>query len=94
MTEEVARVVALRGAVVAGQPVPSVVAVLESLLERARTGQVRAVAYAVASVDGTVATGWEKPDEGGAVGRAFENHALASGIMTLAVRYGSACDGR
>lgn len=85
------KVVALRGTI-QGEPVPDVVEMLEDLLRRAKDGHVRAIAYAVVNVDGTVGTAWAKPDEGGSAGRSIENHGLGSGILTLASRYGGACE--
>lgn len=75
-----AEVVGLRGAVPVGAPVAEVVEVLEDLLERARAGRLRAVAYVAVGADGAVGTGWKVPPEGG-------GHAVASGILTLGWRY-------
>jgi hypothetical protein len=93
MTEQSSRVVALRGALLPGVPVPEVVASLEGLLDRARRGEVRALAYAVANIDGTVGTGWEKPEDRPDGPARGECHALGAGILTLASRYGRACSG-
>ena len=67
---------------------PHVVARLEQLLEDARSGELRAIACACTYRDGHITTGWDKPVAAGNVAISFENHALGSGILTLAARYG------
>lgn len=89
MSEE-GKVVALRGATIIHEPVPNVVEALEGLLARAKDGSLRAIAYAVVRVDGTVGTGWEKPDNGAHIANTIETHGLGNAILTLASRYGSA----
>lgn len=86
-------VVGLRGAVVPGEPVPEVVAELERLLDEARAGHARALAYCIVRRDGTVAHGWTTPGEGGGAAMSLEPHALGAAILTLGVRYGLGCAG-
>jgi hypothetical protein len=85
-----AEVVGLRGVVPVGEPVAEVVEALEGLLERARSGRLRAVAYVTVGADGAVGTAWSLPPELGHVSRGVEGHALASGILSLGWRYGEA----
>lgn len=82
-------VVGLRGETPTGQPVADVVQLLEELLERARAGELRGIAYATVERDGAVCHGWTRAgrDGGGARGVAPELHGLASGILVLALRY-------
>ncbi len=86
-------VVGLRGAVPPGEPVQCVVEMLEDLLARARTGDLRAIAWANVRRDGTAGTGWAKPEGGGAgAAVSIETHGLGSAILTLGWRYAAACD--
>lgn len=64
---------------VKNEPVPAVVAFLEQLLERAKAGEVQAIAFALRTADGDFDTWW-----GG--GLTFDL-ALATGITRLAWRY-------
>lgn len=84
-------IIGLRGLPIAGAPVQNVVDILTNLLERAKTGDIRAVAYAIVRRDGTVGAGWEKPDDGlGGVAVSMECHGLGNAVLSLATRYGTA----
>lgn len=63
-----------------GQPMPEVVAMLERLLERAKTGGVVGVAYACAYADGTFGNGWDK-------GTHDVSFVLGNAISVLSYRY-------
>jgi hypothetical protein len=86
------KIVSLRGAALQGEPVPEVIETTDDLWRRAHAGDIRAIAYAVVNRDGTVGTGWAKPEAPGAVAIGLEGHGLGSGILTLVNRYGRACD--
>jgi hypothetical protein len=43
-----------------GQPVPEVVAFLENLLDRAKSGDIRAIAVAYVKDNGKTSAGWER----------------------------------
>ena len=87
---EASKIVGLRGEPTPDQPVPSVVEALGDLLVRASAGQIRAIAYALVSSDGSTGTGWAKPEfEVGDVALSRESHGLGHGILVLSVRYGS-----
>lgn len=78
-------VVAFNGGPIPGEPVADVVERLETLLERAKAGEVVAIAFALLRPDGLVTTGWEVPDG--------ERLRMAPGVMILAHRYGAALAG-
>jgi hypothetical protein len=83
-----AKVFALRGATPPGEPVGCVVELLEGLLAQARSGELRALAYAAVRRDGTVASGWQKPDApGDGPAHMPESHGLHSAVATLAWRF-------
>lgn len=85
------KIVGIHGSVPAGEPVPHVVARLKQMLEDACSGELRAIACACVYRDGHITTGWDKPNIGGdSAALSMENHALGSGILTLAARYGMA----
>jgi hypothetical protein len=54
-----AEIVSFNGNAVPGEPEKGVVEILETLLERAKRGEIAAVAYATCSPAYTLATGWE-----------------------------------
>lgn len=83
------KVVGLRGRIPEGEAVPNVVGLLESLLQRAKAGEIRAVAYAMVQHDASVATGWEKPGGEQAKSMSIESHGLGNAILTLSYRYGA-----
>lgn len=72
-------VVSIHGHSVPGEPEPGVVEALEYLLERAKRGDLTAVAYATVALSGAQATGW--------AGGSGTRHPLASTIMMLNHRY-------
>lgn len=82
MGAEVSNVVAFRDSIPPGEANPDLVSVLESLLSRAKTGDLRGMAYATSSVGNVTDTGWEGSD--GA------RHPLAAAIMILHHRYAAA----
>lgn len=65
-----------------GDPDAEVVAILEDLLACAKSGELRAVAYATVSEGSNTGTGWE--------GAGGTKHALAFSIMMLSHRYPAA----
>lgn len=77
MTE---KIVSIRGAVVPDTAVPDVVEALESLLERAKKGEIISVAYAASRPNGTFINGWTKEPEG-------SGWILWAGISQMAHRY-------
>jgi len=83
-------VVSLKGATPLGEPVPNVVEILEELLEKARSGNLTAIAYVAITTGNIAAQGWEKEeaDTGGAA--TATSHALGNGILHLMHRYAAA----
>lgn len=86
------KIVPLRGAVVPNAPVAGVVEDLRALLAQAERGELRAFAFAVVRADGSVGTGWAKPEMGERVALSVESHGLGAGVLTLAYRYAAAGD--
>ena len=83
-------VVSLKGATPLGEPVPNVVEILEELLEKARSGNLTAIAYVSVTTGNIVGHGWEKSEtdpDGVADGT---SHALGNGILHLMHRYAAA----
>lgn len=74
------RVASLFGGPAPADPVPEIIAMCERLLERAKSGDLRALAYAAASrtAGGTIGHGWEVT--GG------EWFALAAAVLALHTR--------
>lgn len=73
-------VVQLReGTALPGQPDEALVALLERLLEDARSGDLRAIAYATVRAGGAVGTGWD--------GGRGTRDPLSTAISILGVRY-------
>ncbi len=54
-----AEIKAIHGAVIKGQPDPEIVSMLERLLEKAKAGDIRAMAYAAHDGDDLASFGWE-----------------------------------
>ena len=54
-----ANIKAIHGAVIKGQPDPEIIAMLERLLERAKSGDIRAMAYTTHDGDDLASFGWE-----------------------------------
>lgn len=77
-----AEVVAFHGGVVAGEPSPDIIQTLEMLLDRAKRGELSAIAYATVSPSGTKGTGWD--------GIQGTRDPLSSVIMMLQHRYAAA----
>jgi hypothetical protein len=61
------------------EPSKAVVAYLQSLLEEAKQGNIRAFAIATVEIGGNVGTGWEQGEE-------LKVHALVAGAHYLATR--------
>ena len=79
-------VLSLKGSATPFDPVPGVVEELESRLEQARSGHLRAIAFVCVTTGNVAETGWEKAE--GSEGVATDtSHALGNGIMTLFWRY-------
>ena len=78
MTEN--RVAALFGGPAPADPVPDIVSLCERMLERAKTGELRALAFATVTRDagGRIGSGWERADG--------ERFNLAAAVMALHVR--------
>lgn len=76
------KVVAFRECIPPGEVNPDLVADLERLLEDAKAGQLRGIAYATTLTTGAAATGW--------CGSDGARHPLAGAIMMLHHRYGAA----
>lgn len=55
-------VFSIGGATPPGQPVEDIVELLERLLEEAKAGDIRGIAYAISLNNGCKATGWEEAD--------------------------------
>lgn len=76
------KVIAFRDSIPPGEANPDMVAAIESLLARAKSGELRGFAYATFAVGNITGTGWEGSD--GA------RHPIASAIMMLHHRYAAA----
>lgn len=76
------KVVAFRDTVLAGDPNPDIVETLERLLEQARSGELRGIAYAACKVGDVTATGWDGSDG--------SRHPLSTAIAVLNSRYSRA----
>lgn len=73
-------VIGFKGAVPQGQAVPEIVELLEGLLERARSGEIHALAYAAARGEGDgFSSGWE--------GNSGTRDALGAALSFLHHRY-------
>ena len=73
-------VVSLRGATPSGEPVPEIVNLCEALLERAKSGEIQGLAYAITRRPGDgFGTGWE--------GNAGFGHQLGAAVGHLFHRY-------
>jgi hypothetical protein len=68
-----AEIKAIHGAIIKGQPDPEIVSLLERLLEKAKSGDIRALAYATHDGDDLVMFGWEHGS--------FFHHMVASVSM-------------
>jgi hypothetical protein len=79
---QVSNVISLAPGNVPGEPDPDIIAVLESLLERARQGHLTGLAYATVALDGAQGTGWS--------GVAGTRHPLGTAVMMLNHRYAEA----
>lgn len=75
-------VIALAPGNIPGEPDPEIIATLEGLLERAKSGELTGLAYATVTLDGTQGTGWQ--------GVAGTRHPLGTAVMMLSHRYASA----
>ena len=75
-------VIAFKGGTIPGEANDWIVEELESLLEKAKSGELRALAYATFSAGDFTGTGW--------VGSEGTRHPLSSAIMMLNSRYGEA----
>lgn len=74
-----AEIIAVHGGRAPGTPSKDIIASLESLLERAKAGELNGFAYAITSDSGSQATGWD--------GEAGSRHPLGTAIMMLNFRY-------
>ena len=72
-------VVAFKDCVPLGQPDPELIERIESILEEAKSGELRGIAYALVRTDGGQGVGWTGVDG--------TRHLLASGIMMLHHNY-------
>jgi hypothetical protein len=77
-----AKVVAFHGGAVAGEPSREIVETLSDLLERAKRGEISAIAYATIAPSGSCGTGWD--------GIQGTRNPLSSVIMMLQHRYAAA----
>lgn len=74
-----------------GEPVPDVVAALRKWLECAERGELRAFAIVAVLGDGSCGTEWvHRFGVPGTAARDIAWHALGSGILMLAHRFGAA----
>lgn len=78
-------VVAFKGSIPPGQPNPDMVETLEGLLEQAKSGELRGIAYATIRTGDVTGTGWEGSDG--------SRHWLSSAILMLHHRYAAALVG-
>ena len=65
-----------------GEPDADVIAVLEALLERAKAGELAAIAYAAVDTEHSLATGWE--------GISGTRYPIATALAILHHRYSQA----
>lgn len=75
-------IVELKPGYLPDKPYEGVVATLERLLADAKSGNLRAIAYAVVRAQGVQATGWD--------GAAGTRHPMSGAIMILHHRYAEA----
>lgn len=75
-------VIALGSTVLPGEPNPEIIEDLEGLLERARSGELRALAYTTLGAQNTIGTGWAGSDG--------SRYPLGAAIGMLFHRYNSA----
>lgn len=59
------------------EPIPELVETIEALLQRAKDGEIVAIAFATEARQGNVTNGWTE---------AMNIHALKSGVMSLFAR--------
>jgi len=76
------KVVAFKDSIPPGEANPDLVATLESLLARAKSGELRGLAYATFATGNVTGTGWEGSDG--------SRHPISSAIMMLHHRYAAA----
>ena len=76
------KVIAFRDTVLVGEPNPEIVETLERLLDEARSGELRGIAYAACKVGDVTATGWDGSDG--------SRHPLSTAIAVLNSRYARA----
>lgn len=76
------RVVAFKDTVILGEANPEIVETLERLLEEAKSGELRGIAYASCKVGDVTATGWNGSDG--------SRHPLSTAIAVLNSRYSRA----
>ena len=72
-------VVAFKNSIPPGEANPDMVAVVEDLLDRAKSGELRGLAYATFASGDITGTGWEGSDG--------SRHPLSSAIAMLQHRY-------
>lgn len=72
-------VVAFKNSIPPGEANPDMVAVIEDLLDRAKSGELRGLAYATFASGDITGTGWEGSDG--------SRHPLSSAIAMLQHRY-------
>lgn len=82
MGEALSRVVAFKDTVIIGDANPEIVETLERLLEEAKSGELRGIAYAACKVGDVTATGWNGSDG--------SRHPLSTAIAVLNSRYSRA----
>jgi hypothetical protein len=76
------KVVAFRDTILVGDPNPEIIEILEKLLEDARSGELRGIAYASCKVGDVTATGWNGSDG--------SRHPLSTAISVLNSRWSRA----
>lgn len=72
-------VIKLGSDILPGEPSPDIIETVERLLEMAKSGHIRAIAYATIRESDVVGTGWD--------GTAGTRYSLGSAIMMLHSRY-------
>lgn len=75
-------VIAFKDTIPAGEPNPDIVETLEQLLADAKSGDLRAIAYATCRIGNVTGTGWEGSDG--------TRNPIAAAIMILGHRYAEA----
>ena len=78
-------IVAFKNSIPPGEANPDMVEVIEGLLDRAKSGELRGFAYATYSVGEFTGTGWEGSDG--------SRHPMSSAIQMLQHRYTQALMG-